>query len=297
MSDVEPCGDRRAWVAPGDFERFVFVGEALYRRQVLQRHAHVRGFERGEKLFKFAAEHVHPRRAAFAAAALRLFEQRGIYPGVGGAADVPPQRHQAVGAEVAQPGAQEDAAGVQDHGARARFGGELDAADKIRTLLLNTNVPTLVFINNNAASAGALISIACDRAKYACDKQRGTFESGWYVFDAEMLTQLDGVRYIINHLDQALSERWIKVCYQPIIRAVNGRVCDEEALSRWVDPVHGTLSPAVFIPILERARLIYKLDLYVLDQILEKMQAQKLARLQVVPHSVPRASSAATSTS
>ena len=42
------------------------------------------------------------------------------------------------------------------------FGGELEAADKIRTLLLNTKVPTIVFINNNAASAGALISIACD---------------------------------------------------------------------------------------------------------------------------------------
>ena len=42
------------------------------------------------------------------------------------------------------------------------FGGELDAADKIRTLLLNAPMPTLVFVNNNAASAGALISIACD---------------------------------------------------------------------------------------------------------------------------------------
>jgi membrane-bound serine protease (ClpP class) len=42
------------------------------------------------------------------------------------------------------------------------FGGELDAADKIRTLLLNTKVPSIVYINNNAASAGALISIACD---------------------------------------------------------------------------------------------------------------------------------------
>ncbi len=42
------------------------------------------------------------------------------------------------------------------------FGGELDAADEIRTLLLNAPMPTLVFINNNAASAGALISIACD---------------------------------------------------------------------------------------------------------------------------------------
>ncbi len=42
------------------------------------------------------------------------------------------------------------------------FGGELEAADKIRTLLLEAPMPTIVFIDNNAASAGALISIACD---------------------------------------------------------------------------------------------------------------------------------------
>ena len=42
------------------------------------------------------------------------------------------------------------------------FGGELASADEIRTLLLEAPMPVLVFINNNAASAGALISIACD---------------------------------------------------------------------------------------------------------------------------------------
>lgn len=42
------------------------------------------------------------------------------------------------------------------------FGGELDAADKMRTALLECPIPTIVFINKNAASAGALISIACD---------------------------------------------------------------------------------------------------------------------------------------
>lgn len=42
------------------------------------------------------------------------------------------------------------------------FGGELAAADEIRTLLLDAPVPVFAFINNNAASAGALISIACD---------------------------------------------------------------------------------------------------------------------------------------
>lgn len=43
------------------------------------------------------------------------------------------------------------------------YGGAVDAADSIRTKILNTNIPVYVFIDNNAASAGALISIACDR--------------------------------------------------------------------------------------------------------------------------------------
>jgi membrane-bound serine protease (ClpP class) len=42
------------------------------------------------------------------------------------------------------------------------FGGALDAADKIRTRILESKIPVYVFIDNNAASAGALISIACD---------------------------------------------------------------------------------------------------------------------------------------
>ena len=130
------------------------------------------------------------------------------------------------------------------------------------------------------------VSIACDRAKYACDRHRGSFVSDYYIFDETMSRQLEDVRYLINHLDQALEERWITVYYQPIVRAATGKVCDEEALSRWIDPVKGMISPGVFIPIFERGRLIYKLDLYVLDRILEKMKEQERMGLPVVPHSV-----------
>ncbi len=42
------------------------------------------------------------------------------------------------------------------------FGGTLDDADKIRTSFLQSKIPVWAFIDNNAASAGALISIACD---------------------------------------------------------------------------------------------------------------------------------------
>ncbi len=42
------------------------------------------------------------------------------------------------------------------------FGGALNDADEIRTRLLEYPKPVYVFINKNAASAGALISLACD---------------------------------------------------------------------------------------------------------------------------------------
>jgi len=43
------------------------------------------------------------------------------------------------------------------------YGGTVVDADSIRTKILNSAIPVYVFIDNNAASAGALISVACDR--------------------------------------------------------------------------------------------------------------------------------------
>ena len=42
------------------------------------------------------------------------------------------------------------------------YGGMVETADSIRTKILNSKIPVVVYIDNNAASAGALISIACD---------------------------------------------------------------------------------------------------------------------------------------
>src|SRR5690554_4809304 len=42
------------------------------------------------------------------------------------------------------------------------YGGGVLEADSMRTAILNAPIPVYVFIDNNAASAGALVSIACD---------------------------------------------------------------------------------------------------------------------------------------
>ena len=42
------------------------------------------------------------------------------------------------------------------------YGGAVDAADSIRSALMRMPIPTVAFVDNNAASAGALIALACD---------------------------------------------------------------------------------------------------------------------------------------
>ena len=130
------------------------------------------------------------------------------------------------------------------------------------------------------------VGVACDRAKIACDGLRDIVNSKAAYFSDDMLKAAELRHYIIDNIDKAIREGWIKVYYQPLVRATNGRVCDEEALARWVDPVMGFLSPADFIPVLEESKLIYKLDLCVLDLALKKMKILEENHLHIVPCSI-----------
>ncbi len=130
------------------------------------------------------------------------------------------------------------------------------------------------------------ISVACARAKLACDALSNSYVSGINYFDKALLEDVDHKQYIISNLNKAIAGNWITVYYQPIVRALNGRVCDEEALARWIDPIKGFLSPADFIPVLEEAGLIHKLDLYVLDQVLAKIKRMEEAGFNLVSQSI-----------
>ncbi|MBP8969478.1 MAG: EAL domain-containing protein [Lachnospiraceae bacterium] len=130
------------------------------------------------------------------------------------------------------------------------------------------------------------VGIACDRAKLACDHRRNIAESSFTYFSEDLLKASQLRHYIIENLDKAIQEKWIQVYYQPIVRSVNERVSDEEALARWIDPIKGFMSPADFIPVLEDAKLLYKLDLYVLEQILERMKLFEEKGFFIVPCSI-----------
>lgn len=181
-----------------------------------------------------------------------------------------------------------------------RFGGDHFAVytsgtfieDRVKVLLdelksvnqgLNLPVRVGIYVPENPHIE---ISIACDRAKMACDAMRNVYDSSYNFFDAEMLKAVEVRQYILDNLDRAMEEEWIKVYYQPIVRATNGKVCDEEALVRWVDPEKGMIMPSDFIQVLESANLIYKLDMYVAEHVIRKIKEQEKKGLYIVPHSI-----------
>ncbi len=119
------------------------------------------------------------------------------------------------------------------------------------------------------------VAKACDKAKTASDVDRHSYFSCFNYFTADLLAKIEKRDYIIAHLDEAIENKNIFPYYQPIVRTVNGLVCDEEALARWNDEKYGHLSPADFIPVLEDARLIYKLDLCILRTVLEDFKKKE----------------------
>ena len=156
---------------------------------------------------------------------------------------------------------------------------EFRAADSDKSLPVRVGI----YLDRNGVDD---ISTECDRAKYACDTMRSTYVSSFRYFSDEMHAKNESRQYFIDNLDKAIREGWIEVYYQPIIRSANGNVCDEEALVRWIDPVEGMIPPSEFIPVLEEANLIYKLDLHVTDLVLAKMKTQAETNLYVVAHSI-----------
>ncbi len=125
-----------------------------------------------------------------------------------------------------------------------------------------------------------------DKARFAERSIIQRTDVDYCFYDAELDEEQRFSQYVVNHVDDAIAGEWLQVYYQPIVRAKTGHVCGEEALSRWNDPKHGFLMPFRFIPPLEDAGLMYKVNLYVVEQVLKDFRRKEELGITVAPVSV-----------
>ncbi|MDD6448746.1 MAG: EAL domain-containing protein, partial [Lachnospiraceae bacterium] len=88
-------------------------------------------------------------------------------------------------------------------------------------------------------------------------------------------------QYIASHVEEALTKGWVTPYFQPIIRTITNSFAGAEALARWEDPVFGLLMPGTFVPILEQKGLIYKLDCFILKEVVKLQRSRIDAGLSV----------------
>lgn len=105
-------------------------------------------------------------------------------------------------------------------------------------------------------------------------------------YDEEVSKKYRIRQYILNNLDKAIKEGYIKVYYQPVVWSDTKELCGCEALARWIDPEFGFLSPGDFIPILEECRQIHKLDRNMYEQVCANMHECIKSGIPVVPVSM-----------
>lgn len=111
------------------------------------------------------------------------------------------------------------------------------------------------------------VSLACDRARFACNSIKKHYDRTLRFYDKSLEDKFHLKQYIVNNIDTAIQNDYIKVYYQPIVSTKTGCICGLEALARWQDPKYGLLSPGIFIEILEEYRQIYKLDKYIIEAV------------------------------
>ncbi|MEE9113246.1 MAG: GGDEF domain-containing phosphodiesterase [Lactobacillus delbrueckii] len=92
--------------------------------------------------------------------------------------------------------------------------------------------------------------------------------------------------YFLNNFSRAMDEGWLTAYLQPICSAKDGKTASYEALARWQDPEKGLVSPAAFIPVIEKNHLTYYLDMYILWEVVAKLQQWKKRGLDLKPVSV-----------
>ncbi len=102
------------------------------------------------------------------------------------------------------------------------YGGMVETADSIRTAILKSSIPVWVYIDNNAASAGALISIACDSI---------------YMREGANI----GAATVVNQTGEAMPDK-----YQSYMRSTMRSTA--EATGRDPDIAQGMVDPRVYIP-------------------------------------------------
>ncbi len=114
----------------------------------------------------------------------------------------------------------------------------------------------------------------------------GKLHGGCTFYNAEWQRIQLEEKELVDRLERSLCAGDFKVYYQPKVRLEDRLICGAEALIRWQHPSRGLLSPAVFVPVFEKYRLIPRIDQFIFEQVCRDLARWREEGRELCPISV-----------
>ena len=125
-----------------------------------------------------------------------------------------------------------------------------------------------------------------DRAKVALKVAKSDLNKEICLFNQDMAERANKEYETLLAFKQGIREREFEVYVQPQCRVSSGGIVGIEALARWRKPDGELVSPADFIPVLEKHGFITDLDLYIWDEVCRNLSNWLKSGHEAVPLSV-----------
>lgn len=125
-----------------------------------------------------------------------------------------------------------------------------------------------------------------DRAVLAENTIKGRYTERMCFYTESLRDKLLLEQTLSGSMATAIQNRQFVVYYQPQYNHSTGLLVGAEALSRWVHPDYGMVSPSKYIPLFERNGFITRLDMYVYEEACAFLRRCMDKQIHVVPISV-----------
>lgn len=113
------------------------------------------------------------------------------------------------------------------------------------------------------------IIFQASQGAYAAERD----ETDYVICSSQMMEQLIREKQLQASMDRAFNSREFQIYIQFYVDAQSLKIIGGETLARWNHPQRGVLMPDAFLPMMEREKLVSRLDYYCLREVCDFLEA------------------------